>query len=643
VLLTDFVNNTGEKRFDALTELVRNQLSQSAYFQLVSVARVGEVLVQMIKPQITPEEPSIAREVAMRVGASRVIFGVVSRVGDNYLLDIDVEKPDIDPHRVRAQWGNHWSWSAATQSDSSSETLPTGLLGAVRDSSDWIRREVGETANDLATLDAPPEDVTTNNWQALVEFAAAEKMNANAGREDSVIALQNAVKADPQFSLAHMRLGDILVSLGRYEEGYRHYEQALKSEGERRLTRREKDRLVGIFALDTGDFDRAEQAFHDYTVYYSNDYLGWFYRAYPLMMMGRVEEALTTLKKAEQIEPSNYSAPNHLARFNLILGRFGEAANWVNRLREIGRSDDADYIQAESEFLQGNYESSKSLLAKVGQTHDPLYRIWNYALQACLAAELGKYKEAIDYLNQGMSIDLEEGDTTDRADNLLARAYLNLKQGNLTASLSDCKEALKLDHSLQRSLTAGTLLSRAASASQGSLKKTILTALQKIQVDLDPGNYPPESSFVRARLSGEMLLVQGKPEQALREFLKADALDAVANDREYLARAFLAVADTSTGNVATAWREKALAIYEHIVETPGQIWQEPRNYSPGFWIDTMFDYSRLAINLKVPDGRDTLERYLHVRESSDPDLSDGKEARNLLKMPSERKESMAGR
>ena len=42
----------------------------------------------------------------------------------------------------------------------------------------------------------------------------------------------------------------------------------------RRLSRRELDRIRGIYASDSWDYQAAEAAFHDYTVYYEHDYAG---------------------------------------------------------------------------------------------------------------------------------------------------------------------------------------------------------------------------------------------------------------------------------------------------------------------------------------------------------------------------------
>jgi tetratricopeptide (TPR) repeat protein len=247
-----------------------------------------------------------------------------------------------------------------SSSPADNKTIPTEFLAAVRDSSEWIRSQFGESANDIARMDTPPQDVTTANWEALSEFAQAEKFYADAKPDSAVVALGNAVNADPHFALAYARLGDVLVSLNRYEEGYGAYRSALAEEQQQRLTRRERDGLKGIYASDARDFSTALTAFTDYTIYYPNDYLGWFYRAYPLRMMGRVEEAITSLRKAEAIDPQRMPAPAGIARYGLILNDFPSSSRWVQHLRNYGHDLDADLIEGESAFLLGSYNQAES-------------------------------------------------------------------------------------------------------------------------------------------------------------------------------------------------------------------------------------------------------------------------------------------
>ena len=121
----------------------------------------------MTKPPDTIIDRTTAREIALRAGARRVVFASVNGSKGSYSLDIDVQEPDSNsPTRPRHRWTRSWLWKAGANA-SNGETIAPGLLQKVRDASNWIRSNVGESANDIARLDAPPEDVTTDNWEAL--------------------------------------------------------------------------------------------------------------------------------------------------------------------------------------------------------------------------------------------------------------------------------------------------------------------------------------------------------------------------------------------------------------------------------------------------------------------------------------------
>jgi eukaryotic-like serine/threonine-protein kinase len=636
VLLTEIKNSTGDKRFDDTTELLRHQLSQSPYFNLMANSRIRDVLTQMTKPPTSQLDPPIAREVALRGGAPRVLFGAVSRVGDSYVLDIDIEQPDNDPGRSRAQWEKHWTWNMS--SGSSDAEIPSGFLVAVRDGSDWIRDQIGEAANDIAKVDAPPQDVTTDNWEALSEFAQAEQFDASGQTESSIVALKNAVAADPHFALAYTRLADELDSLGRYDEGYRAYQIALDQAQQRRLTRREKDRMVGIYASDTEDFKTAESTFRDFEVYYPSDYLGWFYRARPLMMMGRTEEAIAALKQSATLFPSGMAAQANIARYNLILGKFEETSKWIQHLRNAGYDEDADLVEGESDFLQGRYKEAEARFTRLIEAKDPkdpekpknpLYLSYGYSLRARLCAEMGRYEGALEDLRDGADADLKTGDTSHRADKLLDQAYIRFKRGEYDAGLQSARSSLNLDRSLQRSLITGTFLGQAAYETAGPMKAKFAAELRAIEMHLPPGHFKPFSDIVRAHLRGEALLAEGKWKAALEEFKKADQLEAPTKDKEYLARGLLAAAQHTTDPVAVSnLSEQALTAYAVNVWNPGLIWQWSIDSAPGLFSDETLSYVREALRSGKVDSRTKamLDAYRKVRANADVGIHDVAEA-----------------
>jgi serine/threonine protein kinase/tetratricopeptide (TPR) repeat protein len=630
VLLTNIQNGTGDKRFDDTTELVRRQLLQSPYFSLMDSDRIHKTLGEMVKPADAALDPQTAREVAMRNGVRRVVFGGVSRVGDSYVLDLDIEQPDNSPLRFRHHWENHWTWNMPV--GNTSQDLPSGFLDAVRDSSDWIRREIGESANDIAREDAPPEDVTTANWEALSEYASAEKFRATNDNDRAIVALHKAITDDPNFAFAYTKLGDILNSLQRYREAQDAYKNAINL-GQGHLTHRELDRLRGIYASDTWDYATADAAFHDYSVYYPNDYLGWFYRGLPLMMMGRVEEAIESLKTAAKLDSAKLPAPAHIARFELVLGNFEDASKWIQTLRDAGYGEVAQRIEGQSDFLQGRYDDAQILFQALLNSKDPSYSSYAYSILIRLYAEKGEYHKALEAVEQGLAADLKTGDSSHRADKLLDRAYLNCALGRYDSCIHDLQLSPNIEHSWQRSLAAATVIGQFAASADSSTKQTFVGTLRNIEAHLPADDIKPLTEIVRARVRGEVLLAQGLWQPALDEFRKADRVSPPSWGKDYLARALVIAAEHAADDAsARQLREEALQAFAAIAQKPGLVWQWPPDFAPGYVSDQTLGYAKVAAALgRQKDAQNQLQEYITRRSYPDPDSRQDRIARALLR------------
>ncbi len=291
IYLTQVLNETGEKNLDTLTALIQAGVSQSTQVNLLDRSRVGDILQKMTKSPDTAIDPATAREIAMRAGAVRVIFATVTGSRGKYSLNVEIEQPDITPTRYRGHWSKSFEWETLASEQDSSQ-IPRQLLADIRSTCDWIRYEVGESVNDIARLNTPLEDATTGNWQALDEYSHAEELLLDGKTDDGINALGRATELDREFGLAYARLGDVLFSVNRWSEGLTAYRQAMSTTSRQRLSRRELDRVRGIYASDTRDYATAETQFRDLASYYPKDWMAWFYRGMPLMRLGRLDEAI---------------------------------------------------------------------------------------------------------------------------------------------------------------------------------------------------------------------------------------------------------------------------------------------------------------------------------------------------------------
>jgi serine/threonine protein kinase/Flp pilus assembly protein TadD len=580
VLFSTIRNETGDKSFDNVTSLMQNQLTQAAHFNLLDADTVHNKLQQMTKPPDTPVTGAVAREIAMRAGAARVVSGAVSKYGNQYTLSITVQQPDNNPARALHSWQKQWTWQASSASNS--QQIPPGLLSAVRDASGWVRREVGESAYDIERLDAPPEDVTTNNWNALAEYTEAQRLYADNKPEEAVASLRDAVQIDPQFALAWGRLGDILATTNQYAASYQAYSKALELDQARRLTRRERDRIKGSFASDTGDFEAAYTAFADMASFYPNDWLAWFYQARPLLFLGRSQEAKSVLLKAAANSPGNQYVLTHLVCAELVRGEIQNAQHWIAELRKAGHNDAALEMEGQMDFIQGDYPHARTNFTTLETSSDSFYSSGSYAKLARVAAEQGDLRTALDYINQGIEHDTTAGNQPEHDNKLLDRAYIECEMQEYSACLNDEAESLGKDVPPQRLRWTANLLSLYANA-PGADRDAFLSALGQVRDRLPDPSLGPTYQLTTLQVTGLDELARGQVAGALETLHKADDLDLPTTPRDYLGRVLLAVAKNAPEMEKAALNKKAVQVFDKSGSKTLSAFQSFPAFPPGFF------------------------------------------------------------
>ena len=228
ILSAGIKNETGDRQLDSVQELLRSQLEQSAYLNLLPRGRVQEVLHLMKRPkagspssepfenELTPRD---SREIAIRAGVALVIFGTVSRIADEYKLEIWLERVTHDPTRTGAVL--HFTNSATQKKD---------FFQVVDSASNWIRQQAGEAEKDIDGADIPPQEVTTDNWEALRFYSQAQDLVTEHRLTDAIALLDQAIADDPQFAMAYMRRADVLDTDGQYDNAKLSWQKALQIE-----------------------------------------------------------------------------------------------------------------------------------------------------------------------------------------------------------------------------------------------------------------------------------------------------------------------------------------------------------------------------------------------------------------------------
>jgi tetratricopeptide (TPR) repeat protein len=613
VYLAPLKNESGARELDHAGTLLATELSQSSHVNLLDESRVAEILSAMKHTTNAPVDAVTAREVALRSGAARVVIGSIEKNSNHYALRVDIQQPDNDPSRYRTHWTKSFSWTTSTD-----EILSDDALAAIRDAGDWIRERVGESASDIARLNVPPEDATTASWQALEEYSHAEELLLSGRSDEGITCLQRATELDHTFSLAYARLGDALFSHNRWAEGLAAYRHAMVTTGRQRLTRRELDHVRGIYASDTLDDETAEAQFHDLEVFYPNDWLAWFYRALPLMRLGRMSEAMECLRRAHELAPNHISPTATMAFYAMQSGDFVVAQREINELRALGDENEAAWVEGNMKFLQGDMDAAEKRLSEVPKSPSVSRAVRGYEYLAHLAAERGHLDEAVTISQAGLALADTKGDKGNAALIRMDLAWLACVRGQYADCVNQAEMSLALDHTPHSMNNASLLVIRFANNFPASTRMAFRTLLERHGALNHNDEIGPLFDEARLEAQGALQLLNEHCDSALKAFRADASISAHVESREYLAVALEQCAmHAASSQRAARMRQESADAYAAVAMQPGYAWYSPQFHHPGVVHDQISGWLRTTSD-RGPKFQDAVQRLSRLRPHESP-------------------------
>lgn len=547
VLLTETTSN--ETNFSGLTLALKRQLEQSTHFQVAEESRIMELLQPMNRKMGDLSDPLVAREVATRGGFPLVIFSSLFRHDNDYVFSVTLQfakRNRLFPDRV-------WQRSFIA-------TSPNELLRLVNDASIWIRMNVGESASELSAHNKPLAD---ERWEAFQRLYEADQKYKASQYNEAVLLLKEALHFDPNFAPAYSRLADILVSMKRYNEGYADWLVAVRLTDKQEFTSRMNLRIKGQYFEDIGDYTAAEEAFRSFTIHYPKDPMAWFYLGSILDTLERKEDAIDAFSRSASLDPTSYLAPVHLASLYLLLGKFVDSQTQIDKVRRLGATEWAVWLEAHSAFLQGQQAFALQKIQELRRSSLPEWKSKSYTYEANFLAELGRISEAELALSEGITFDQEHGQVQDAGDKQLALAYLLAQNDSVSEAADLALRATRLDNSIDHLLQAGTLLARAGLRAPAA---KLLTQLR---------NQPaiPHVRFAVYRLQAEIELANRAIGLARDSLDSAARLVSPSDENEWLVHGLTALHDT-------VGARRAL---EQTITNPGRLWMYSAIQYPGIW------------------------------------------------------------
>ena len=193
IVLGDFTNTTGDPVFDnTLRQGLAAQLQQSPFLSLVTDDRIGKTLALMQQPPDARLTPDIAQGVCVRTASAVVLDGSIASLGSQYILGL----------RAR-----NCATGDVLADEQAQVARKEDVLGSLSQMATQVRERLGESRVTIEKYSRPFQEATTASLDAWKAFTTANQVYMSSGRARAQPLFERAIAIDPDFAIAHARLG----------------------------------------------------------------------------------------------------------------------------------------------------------------------------------------------------------------------------------------------------------------------------------------------------------------------------------------------------------------------------------------------------------------------------------------------------
>lgn len=376
VLVTDFANTTGDPVFDAtLKQALAVKLEESPFLTVTPEQRVQETLRFMQRSADAPLTREVARDVCHRQGIKAIIAGGIARLGANYVLTLTAETCATGDVLAREQV---------------EVSRKEAVLAALGKSAVTLRGRLGESLASVQKLDKPIEQATTSSLDALRAFSLGDRERARGGEATALQLYRRAVELDPDFAMAHARLGTVYGNLGEAQPARDHRTRAFALRD--RVSERERLYITAHYYNSVeGDGARAAEVYELWKQTYPRDAvpyinLGTIYRE-----RGDDDAALQCFLEAIGLAPTQRLAYENAFAIYTSQGKVNDARALVDRERQaLGEHPPAFMHLFQLDAMAGDTAAMDNDAARLRGT---MYEGMALEIRAAMAARAGRLAE----------------------------------------------------------------------------------------------------------------------------------------------------------------------------------------------------------------------------------------------------------
>jgi eukaryotic-like serine/threonine-protein kinase len=506
VVIADFSNGTNDAVFDqTLTQGLAVQLEQSPFLQIVSDQRVQHTLQLMGRTGNEHLTPSLAREVCERVGATVVLEGSISTLGNEYVLGL---------RATRCGPGDLLDVEQATAKTKEQ------VLDALTQVATRFRRRAGESLQTRQMHDKPLEEGTTASLDALKAFSAGRRASLNESMVAGIPLQKRAIELDPNFALAYAHLALTYSDSGQTgpaaEAAKRAYELRNRaSDHEQFFIDVTYERIV------TGNLERARQTCMSWAQTYPRDPDAHALASGEILQgLGDFDISIEEAKKAQALNPDQGPSYTNLAYSYFLEGRKNQALDVIQRASARGfNPPEMLVLRYVIAFAAGDTEAMKR--AAAAASGKPWAEDWMSQAEALAAADRGQIRLARQLSRKAKELAITVGQPERAAGYESAFAVDEALFGYPSEAIRDATEALRMSRGRDVEYTAALAFGLAGDLQQADVLRKDLhdrfpedTAVNRIYLPvlsailaMGKGNAPAAVEDLQVATTGEMAMV----------------------------------------------------------------------------------------------------------------------------------------
>jgi tetratricopeptide (TPR) repeat protein len=550
----------------------------------------------------------LASDCAQREGARAVLAASIARVGTGYTLTANL----IDPSTQEIVTGS--TVSASAKDD---------VLEALDDLATSVRRQLGESMSAISQQRTPILQATSSSLDALRLFSQGRKMVGN-GENEGFKLIEEAVRLDPDFALAHAALGHRGYLSGNPRAGEPHFLKALSLVD--RLTVRERLWIQALADDARGNREAAVESYRAYLSAYPDDADVWFRLGWTLMAtLHQPAQAAEAFQRVLKLNPAASGARVNLATCYRALRRDEESLLEYRKAFELRpQLLDERFVNHEFGFAlvrAGEIEEATRTFERLTSHTDTSLNASGLRSIALLAMYRGQYSAALEHLGSAVVLNRNaKASLTEMRNRLfcVTAARMLGQTRRVAAELSE------VDRLIAQNAFEPGMLSVAATTHVrlGDLRRARLIRQRMTSAIADPLAFSAVNRSTRQDdafanvVDGQLALAEGRAAEAIVLLQTALRVNDDIGAAEPLARAFLAA-----GRV-----EEASQTFEELLKRAplGGEEQEP-------WLLAHLELARLHEAAGRRDAARTLyEKFLAMWKDANPGLPPLTQARTRL-------------